>query len=187
MRAKIIDIAETDMYYSTKERYIGRTGDFEPDDGPGGNFKFDGEDMHYYFVNIKVELLPEIDNMGVMLDTMPPSAFIALSEGTKHDVGKLRLDLIPPEVEGALGEILTYGAKKYEDRNWEKGIKYSRIYGALRRHLLAWLAGEKLDGESGKPHLWHALTCLAFLVTYEERRMDIFDDLHTSIREEKHE
>lgn len=95
----------------------------------------------------------------------------------KHDSNKLRMDLIPPEAELALAEILTYGANKYADRNWEKGFEggpqanWDRIYGALRRHLLMYLLGERLDQESGKPHLWHALCCMAFLVTYEVRGM----------------
>jgi hypothetical protein len=36
--------------------------------------------------------------------------------------------------------------------------------GALRRHLAAWVDGEQLAEDSGKPHLGHALACLAILV-----------------------
>jgi len=50
------------------------------------------------------------------------------TEGIKHDAGKLRLDLIPPEAIRALGEVLTYGTNKYGDRNWEKGISEDRLY-----------------------------------------------------------
>ncbi len=90
-------------------------------------------------------------------------------EGMKFDGDKLRFDLIPPEVDEALATILTFGADKYGDRNWELGMDWGRSYGAMCRHLNAWRKGEKLDPESGKPHLWHALTCLSFLVTYEQR------------------
>ena len=58
--------------------------------------------------------------------------------GTKNDIGKLRMDLIPLEAEEALATVLTHGAKKYGDHNWRGGIQYHRIYGAMRRHLLAW-------------------------------------------------
>lgn len=99
--------------------------------------------------------------------------------GKKNDSGKLRMDLIPPEVEEELAKVLTKGAEKYEDRNWEIGIKYSRVYSAMRRHLLAWMKGEKVDGEFGLRHLSHAFCCLAFLLTYELRGMDKdWDDLH---------
>ena len=98
--------------------------------------------------------------------------------GVKYDSKKLRMDLIPPEVEEALAIVLTYGCTKYGDRNWEKGIAYSRIYGALRRHLLKWVMGHRRDEESGLPTLWHALCCIAFLVTYESRDMGgLWDNL----------
>jgi len=189
MRAKIVDIGEMDAFYYDKERFIGCTGDFKPfmDEGEGGDFTFDNKEISPYrlsFIDIKVE--PLIDNiestptypildLGFTFGEQPKPA---IEGGTKHDNGKLRLDLIPPEVEMALGEVLTYGATKYDDRNWEKGIKYGRVYGALRRHLLSWLEGERLDQESEMPHLWHALCCLSFLVAYEERGMKGFDDLH---------
>ena len=95
--------------------------------------------------------------------------------GKKHDSGKLRFDLIPTQAEEALASVLTFGADKYEDRNWEKGLKWSRVYGAARRHMNEYWKGNDADPESGMPHLWHALCCLAFLVTYAQTRKD-FDD-----------
>lgn len=94
-----------------------------------------------------------------------------LQEGTKHDAGKVRLELIPPELLFGVGHILTFGAQKYADRNWEKGMKWSRVFGALMRHMWAWWRGEKADHESGMSHLWHAGCCIAFLITYEERNI----------------
>jgi len=40
----------------------------------------------------------------------------------------------------------------------------SRYVGALYRHLEAWRDGEEVDTESSMPHLWHAMTNLAFLI-----------------------
>jgi len=91
------------------------------------------------------------------------------TEGLKYDAGKLRLDLIPSEAIRALGEVFTYGANKYDDRNWEKGISGDRLYAALQRHLLAWHEGETKDKESGLSSLAHALCNLAMLVTFERR------------------
>lgn len=90
-------------------------------------------------------------------------------EGRKDDQGKIRLELIPPELLFCVGDILTSGAIKYESRNWERGMKWSRVFGALMRHLWAWWAGEKADPETGKSHLWHAGACVAFLIAYEAR------------------
>ena len=86
--------------------------------------------------------------------------------GNKFDGEKLRVDLLPPIGITSIADILTFGAKKYADNNWKKGIKFSRVYGALQRHLLAWYGGEEFDHESGLPHLWHAACNLMFLTYY---------------------
>lgn len=100
-----------------------------------------------------------------------------MSGGSKHDGGKIRMDLLPVEALQALGRVLSMGASKYGDRNWEEGIKYGRVYGALLRHLFAWWRGENLDPESGLNHLDHVLANAAFLRTYEDRGMGcIYDD-----------
>lgn len=102
-----------------------------------------------------------------------------MSEGTKFDSGKVRLELLPPELLYATATILTFGANKYDDRNWELGMSWSRVYGALMRHLWSWWGGKaptsksflfgELDEETTHSHLWHAACCIAFLITYEER------------------
>ena len=107
--------------------------------------------------------------------------------GRKDDSDKVRIDLFPGEALFAISKVLTYGAKKYaEDRNWEKGINYSRIFAAIMRHLWAWWQGKgpashnfafgNLDPESKFSHLWHAGCCIVFLITYEERNLVSFDD-----------
>lgn len=93
------------------------------------------------------------------------------AQATKYDDGKNRLELIPPEAIFGLGEVLTFGAKKYNDRNWEKGMKWSRVFGAAMRHLWKWWWTKKPDEETGLSHLKHALCCVAFLVAYEERKV----------------
>lgn len=94
---------------------------------------------------------------------------MADEQGKKHDGGKPRLDLIPPEVIIALGEVLSYGADKYGDRNWEKGFKWGRLFAAIQRHLWAFWSGQDLDPESGLPHLYHALAGITFLITHTKR------------------
>lgn len=96
--------------------------------------------------------------------------------GIKHDADKARMELYPPEALLATCRILTFGAKKYTDRNWEKGLKFSRVFGATMRHLWSWWRGEDADPETGENHLHHAACCIAFLQTYVEREMSGFDD-----------
>lgn len=94
----------------------------------------------------------------------------------KHDAEKLRYDLLPPESLEQLVAVLTYGAKKYGDRNWEQGLKYSRVFAAVQRHLWAWYSGEDTDAESGINHLAHAMCGIAFLIAYTKREMVHYDD-----------
>jgi hypothetical protein len=94
-----------------------------------------------------------------------------MSEGRKDDAAKVRMELLPPELLEATAIVLTFGAKKYEDRNWEKGMKWGRVFGALMRHLWAWWRGEGTDPETGYSHLWHAACCIAFLISYEARQI----------------
>lgn len=90
--------------------------------------------------------------------------------GTKFDQGKLPFHLLPPELLTAITTVLDFGASKYAPRNWEAGMDWSRVFSALQRHMWAWWAGEDKDPETGKSHLWHAACCIAFLVTFEERK-----------------
>jgi hypothetical protein len=98
-------------------------------------------------------------------------------EGRKDDSSKVRYDLIPPELLEATAQVLTFGAAKYNARNWEHGMAWGRPFGALMRHMWAWWRGEEKDPETGYSHLWHAACCIAFLVAYEQRNIGT-DDRH---------
>lgn len=89
--------------------------------------------------------------------------------GVKFDEGKVAMDLLPPEFLHGTANVLTFGAKKYGPRNWEKGMRWGRVFAALMRHLWDWWRGEECDPETGMSHLWHAACCIAFLIAYEAR------------------
>lgn len=93
----------------------------------------------------------------------------------KQDGGKPRMDLIAPEMLTATANVLAFGAAKYDERNWERGMSWGRCFGAMMRHMWAWWGGEKADAETGFSHLWHAAACLMFLIAYEERQIGTDD------------
>ena len=111
-----------------------------------------------------------------------PEAAVApaggLAGGVKHDGGKTRMDLLPPEALREIADVLALGAQKYDAHNWRKGFAYSRLIAAALRHLFAWVGGENKDPESGKSHLAHAACCLMFLITFEQTHTGT-DDRHT--------
>jgi hypothetical protein len=99
--------------------------------------------------------------------------------GRKDDGGKPRIDLVDSSLLPAVGSILAFGASKYGDRNWEKGIAYGRVFAAMQRHLWAWWSGQDLDEESGLSHLAHGLCNLMFLIAFSKRPVEFrkqFDD-----------
>lgn len=103
---------------------------------------------------------------------------VKLKEGTKFDNDKLPLDLWSPYALEETAKVLAFGAIKYEPYNWAKGIKYSRVFSALLRHLWAFWRGENFDEETRLHHLAHAMCCLMFLLHYEmnRRKYRLFDD-----------
>ena len=106
-----------------------------------------------------------------------PIVAAAAATGLRYDTGKLRLDLIPPEWIEALAAVLTVGAVKYAPRNWEKGMAWSKVYGPLMRHVLAWLKGERDDPETKCHHLAHVAWNALALMVYEMRGLGE-DDLN---------
>lgn len=96
-------------------------------------------------------------------------------EGMKFDDTKPPLELISPLALDELAKVLGFGAKKYEPYNWAKGIRYTRVLGAILRHVFAYLRGESKDPESGLSHIAHAMCGCMFLLHYEKMRPE-FDD-----------
>lgn len=91
-----------------------------------------------------------------------------LRDGSKHDGGKARWDLIPFRALEEIVLVLTYGANKYAPENWRKVPDARRRYiAALWRHVVRWACGERCDPESGLHHLAHAGCCILFLLAFE--------------------
>lgn len=71
--------------------------------------------------------------------------------------------LISPFALMRLGAWLGLGAKKYAERNWEKGMPLSRCVASLFRHTLAYMMGKKDEDHAA------AIMCNAmFIIHYEE-------------------
>jgi hypothetical protein len=86
-------------------------------------------------------------------------------DGSKHDQAKERWDLLPTEAVRQVVKVLGYGARVYAVDNWKVvPDARRRYYAAALRHLTAWWEGEKVDNESGLPHLAHAACCVLFLL-----------------------
>lgn len=87
-------------------------------------------------------------------------------EGKRFNEGKTRHDLVPAFAQEQYAKVLTRGAEKYGDRNWEKGMPWSKVIASLKRHVLAIELGEDYDSESGLLHSAHVMCNAAFLTEY---------------------
>lgn len=88
-------------------------------------------------------------------------------EGKKFDTGKPRISLLSSDAIVEIAKVATMGAQKYDDHNWRKGMKWSRLMDAAERHLLKYNKGERVDEESGLSHLAHVAWNLMALLEYE--------------------
>jgi len=87
-------------------------------------------------------------------------------DGVRFNEGKLRYDLVHPKSHEDMVKVLTLGAAKYKDRNWERGMKWSNILQSLKRHVAAFEKGEDYDQETGELHMAHAACNVHFLNAY---------------------
>ena len=81
----------------------------------------------------------------------------------KFDTDKPMLDLVRPEFVQGVAYVLKYGAQKYAAHHWTKGLDYSRLIAALKRHLAEIEKGNDGDEESGLRRVYHVGCCTMFL------------------------
>jgi hypothetical protein len=77
--------------------------------------------------------------------------------------GKGRFDLLPPAALARDALLYERGAVKYDARNWEKGMPFSRCIDSALRHL-----NKYMDGDRVEDHLAAARFNIACLMHYEE-------------------
>ena len=92
--------------------------------------------------------------------------------------GKGRCDLLPACAVLRLARHFENGAKKYNDRNWEKGIPIHSFIDSAIRHLMKYL-----DGQDDEDHLCAAAwNCMCAMWT-EEKKPEL-QDIPTRWRKE---
>lgn len=81
--------------------------------------------------------------------------------GLKYDDGKPRVDLVDPYFYLEMGRVLGYGASKYADENWRRGIPVKKLIGSMERHIAEFKRGQAIDVESLFENLAHvAINCM---------------------------
>lgn len=86
--------------------------------------------------------------------------------GLRFNTEKTRYDLVPAFAQEQYARVLTLGALKYAERNWERGMSWSSVLASLKRHVHAFEMGRDFDPETGLLHLAHVMCNAAFLTEY---------------------
>lgn len=104
----------------------------------------------------------------------------AIREPTKR---KGRYDLITPFGIDRVAKWYELGSLKYSDRNWEKGMPFSRYVDSAKRHLNKYVMG--MEDED---HLAAAVWNLMAIMHHEELGQTELDDMpHYMSRKEQYE
>lgn len=98
-----------------------------------------------------------------------------MEKGLRYNQGKLRWSLVDFDALEDMVKVLEFGAEKYDDHNWKKGLNTTQVCESLMRHLTAYLRGEDKDPESGVSHIGH-IQCNAMFLSYMEKFKKDFDD-----------
>ena len=86
--------------------------------------------------------------------------------------GKGRFDLVTPFAMDRIAKWYELGAQKYADRNWEKGIPFSRYVDSASRHL-----NKFIKGMTDEDHLAAACWNLMAIMHHEELEQNHLDDM----------
>lgn len=86
--------------------------------------------------------------------------------------GKGRYDLLSPFMARRLAGVYERGAKNHGDRNWEKGIPFSRCVDSALRHIFQYASGMR-----DEDHLAQAIWNLAAIIHFEETGRKELNDL----------
>jgi len=119
--------------------------------------------------------------MSEMFDEVPDYDGTVDGGGLKDsqvDKSKIPIQLVPPSLINASGRALAHGIDKYAKHNWMRGMAYSDLIGAIKRHVSHFESQEDVDPDSGLHPLDHISACVTFLTYYCEHPNEYkqFDD-----------
>jgi len=95
--------------------------------------------------------------------------------------GKGRYDLVSQFALRRIAQHYENGSKKYADRNWEKGMPFSRYVDSAMRHM-----GEYVMGKTNEDHLAAACWNLMAIMHHETLGQSELDDMPHYL-EDRHE
>lgn len=123
---------------------------------------------------LRPDLIPWNEFQAIPVDYTVPAVAEALQVWWSGRPYPLEMSIPTRQLPG-IARVLAFGAAKYAERNWEKGIKFSRVFAAAQRHAMSYNAGEILD-EQGQAHESCFWCNVLFLVVFTSRGRTDLDD-----------
>lgn len=106
--------------------------------------------------------------------------------GLRDNAGKLRIGFVPTDVILAVAQVLTEACTTrvppYPERNWERGMPWSKVTESLERHLADIKLGHFVDAKSKLRASAHLACNAMILCAYDLRGMHHLDDLEPFAR-----
>ena len=109
-----------------------------------------------------------------------------MSQGDRFNEGKPKWSLVPQSSLIPMVRVLEFGANKYGEHNWVKGLSIRETCESLKRHLDAFMEGEDIDSDSGLSHIGHIQCNALFLSWMMENRKDLDDRINFKISKMKY-
>lgn len=94
-------------------------------------------------------------------------------KANRFNKGKPRWGLVDFKSLIPFVRVLEFGANKYSDDNWKKGLERKEILESAFRHIVELMDGENNDEESGLHHAGHVIANMMFLLYQDIRSTDV--------------
>lgn len=84
----------------------------------------------------------------------------------KADTNKTKWSLLPWDALKVVVYVFMAGNQKEgrKPNDWKEDTSPEKYFDACMRHLTTWISGERIDTESGRSHLAHAVCCLLIMM-----------------------
>ena len=97
-----------------------------------------------------------------------------MSKGYKDTRGKVDLSFLDdfPRALIEVAQVMHFGSERYQRGNWLNGIEEHKLWGAMYRHKMSYLLGDKFAADSNLFHLAHMAANLLMLLELKLKESD---------------
>lgn len=155
--------------------------------------------FRYHITNEANTIIAEFDSLEVCRSWIANSVYataevdVVLTKQQKaepalrYDQGKTPYHLFPLDAYEEICRVMQFGAQKYAERNWEKGMSWSRVARSMLSHFIQMCKGETHDAESGCTHAghmaWNALVLCAYTLRPHLHKMNDLSQLYHGVKD----